>query len=81
MRTYDTEPNVVKMLSVDAEGKVANTISNALTILQNDSRLRNKLMLNKKPKAMCVVGALPWDEENKYRLWTDYDDSHLFSLM
>lgn len=62
-------------LDTDNKGNVYSTISNTLIILQNDERLKNKIVFDTFNNAPYVRGKVPWGKKND--LWTDNDDSRL----
>jgi len=51
-----------QQLTKDKDGKIYTTISNALIIIQNDSLLSGKIVLNKLLNRMEIRGKLPWDK-------------------
>lgn len=55
---------------------LANTIQNALVILENDQFLKDKIAYNDFANRAVVVGRLPWSKEIK-RDWRDEDDAGL----
>lgn len=63
------------------DGKIKNTIDNALIILDGDPLLRGKFALNKFAGRGEVLGALPWEKSTARRLWSDTDSNGLYWYM
>lgn len=59
-------------------GAVKGTINNALIILEHDPMLKGKFALNQFANRGEVLGALPWDQRTKRRLWDDNDNQGLY---
>jgi len=64
----------LKSLKYDNKGALRNTIDNAVIILENDPRVKDKLIYNEFSNRATVVGPLPWNTEFN-RDWGDDDDS------
>lgn len=64
----------LRTLDYDNKGNLRNTIDNAVIILENDPRIKGKLIYNEFSNRATVVGKLPWSDEIK-RDWCDDDDS------
>ncbi|WP_333638542.1 virulence-associated E family protein [Tissierella praeacuta] len=64
----------LKSLDYDNKGNLRNTIDNAVIILENDPRIKEKLIYNEFSNRATVVGKLPWSDEVN-RDWQDDDDS------
>ena len=64
----------LKKLDYDKKGKLKNTIDNAVIILENDPRIKGKLVYNEFTNRATVVGKLPWSDEVN-RDWRDEDDA------
>lgn len=64
----------LKSLDYDNKGILRNTIDNAVIVLQNDPRIKGKLIYNEFSNRATVTGKLPWSEEIG-RDWQDDDDS------
>lgn len=64
----------LKSLDYDNKGNLRSTIDNAVIILDNDPRIKGKLIYNEFSNRATVVGKLPWSEESN-RDWCDDDDS------
>jgi len=64
----------LKQLDYDKKGNLKNTIDNAVIILQNDPRIKGKLVYNEFSNRAVVVGKLPWSDEVN-RDWKDDDDA------
>jgi len=72
--TEDTE--WLRNLEYDNKGNIRNTIDNVVIILENDPRIKGKLVYNEFSNRATVVGKLPWSDEVN-RDWCDDDDSGL----
>lgn len=72
----DEEDNFEWMseLDYDSKMKLRNTINNAVLILENDPRVKGKLIYNDFSNRATIVGKLPWSDEAN-RDWRDDDDS------
>ncbi len=78
----EEDPNAwLRSLSVTAQGAVKPTIDNVLIILENDPLLKGKFALNKFAGRGEVLGVLPWEADNKRRLWSDTDSNGLYWYM
>ena len=66
----DWEPQLTK----DKDGKIYTTISNVLIILQNDSLLTGKIVLNQLLNQMEVCGKLPWGKSSGEFSDTDFNE-------
>ena len=64
----------LKKLDYDNKGNIRNTIDNAVIILENDPRIKGKLVYNEFSNRATIVGKLPWSDEVN-RDWNDDDDS------
>ena len=64
-----------------SQGKVEQTIDNIRYILDNDPLLKGRFALNKFAGRGEVLEALPWDTDNKRRLWSDTDSNGLYWYM
>jgi len=64
----------LKKLDYDKKGNLKNTIDNAVIILENDPRIKSKLVYNEFSNRATVVGKLPWSDEIN-RDWRDDDDA------
>ena len=64
----------LRELDYDNKGNLRSTIDNAVIILENDPRIKGKLVYNEFSNRATVVGKLPWSDEEK-RDWRDDDDS------
>lgn len=70
----DIDTEWLKQLDYDRKGNLRNTIDNALVILENDPRVKGKMIYNEFSNRAMVVGKLPWNDE-KNRDWADDDDA------
>lgn len=59
-------------------GAIKGTINNVLIILEHDPMLKGKFALNQFANRGEVLGALPWDQRTKRRLWDDNDNQGLY---
>lgn len=75
----DVEWRVKKLKRSSSTGVIERTINNALTILENDSLLKEKLIYDRFSNRFLVRDKLPWSrtEESYPRMWTDSDDAEL----
>lgn len=64
-----------KKLTFSKQGKLEQTIDNVLTILENDTRVKGKLVYNEFSNRALIRGAVPWNLENLECDWSDADDS------
>lgn len=75
----DDPANWMSLLEVAAQtGAVKGTINNVLIILEHDPLLKGKFALNQFANRGEVLGALPWDQRTKRRLWDDNDNQGLY---
>jgi len=68
-------------LAANKNGSIKPTIDNIRIILENDPLLKGKFALNQFAGRGEVLGALPWDESGKRRLWSDTDNNGLYWYM
>lgn len=64
-------------LAADRKGNNLPTIDNCLKIFSNDIKLKGRMAFNTFTRRYSVLGALPWNGEEKEREWTDTDDAGL----
>ena len=64
----------LKKLDYDKKGNLKSTIDNAIIILENDPRIKGRLIYNEFSNRAMVIGKLPWSDEIN-RDWRDDDDS------
>ena len=62
-------------LAVNKRGEYLKTINNLVVILQNDPKLKDKIVTDEFSGCGLAVGALPWDPSTDRRRWTDTDDA------
>lgn len=75
----DDPANWMSLLEVAAQtGAIKGTINNVLIILEHDPMLKGKFALNQFANRGEVLGALPWDQRTKRRLWDDNDNQGLY---
>lgn len=65
----------MQKLTVDGSGNYQKTINNMILILQNDPRIKGKIVTDEFAGCGLVLGSLPWDPCEDRRRWTDTDDS------
>ena len=71
--------NWMMLLEKNAQtGAVKATIDNVRIILEHDPLLKGKFALNQFANRGEVLGALPWDQHAKRRLWDDNDNQGLY---
>lgn len=73
-RTFDQEGN-------ERSAKICQTVRNWETVLLNDCRFTGKIKFDEFARRDYLTGAVPWDEENSGRPWSNHDDSALFSII
>lgn len=64
----------LKSLTYDKKGLIENTIQNALIVLENDPRLKNKLVYDEFANRALVKNGVPWTDMLEHD-WIDMDDS------
>ena len=69
-----------KKLDYDKKGNLRNTIDNVVIILENDPRIKGKMIYNEFSNRATVVGKLPWSDEVD-RDWRDDDDAGIRYFM
>lgn len=71
-----TDARWAAKLVYDGNGKIKETINNAVLILENDPRLAGRIGYNSFANRAVVMGVLPWN--NKVgAVWSDADDAAL----
>ncbi|WP_313758532.1 virulence-associated E family protein [Tissierella sp.] len=70
----------LKSLDYDNKGNLRNTIDNAVIILENDPRIKGKLIYNEFSNRATVVGKLPWSNKEDGD-WSDNDDAGIRYFM
>lgn len=65
----------MKKLAVDGSGNYQKSINNLIVILQNDPRVKGKIVTDEFAGCGLVLGALPWDPREEKRRWKDTDDN------
>lgn len=68
----------LQRLSVDGSGNYQKTVNNIIIVLQNDARLKGRIMTDEFACRGVVIGPVPWNEETGKRQWMDVDDDGLF---
>ena len=67
--------NWMSRLAVDNNGNYKKTINNLIIILQNDPRLKGRIVTDDFAGRGLVLGSMPWNPQEGKRWWTDNDDS------
>lgn len=75
----DIEWRLQKLKKSSSTGLIERTINNAVVILENDVKLKNRLVFDRFSNRFLIKKALPWgrEEEHYPRLWNDSDDAEL----
>ena len=73
----DTANWISKLAVSPTTGTPQKTVDNVLIILQNDPRLKNKIVYDEFSSLVLAAGALPWNDSDTRRRWCDTDDSGL----
>ncbi len=68
-------------LSVDGNGNYQKTVNNVIFVLQNDPRLKGKIVTDEFANRGLVLGAVPWNPAEEKRQWVDPDDAGFFWYM
>ena len=74
----DDDNEWAERLQRNQNGAVKGTIDNILIILDGDPKLKGKFALNQFAGRGEVLGALPWSQSEKRRLWSDTDSNGLY---
>ncbi len=64
----------MEKLSYDKKGEIENTIQNALVVLENDPRVKDKLIYDEFANRAIVKNGVPWTDMQEHD-WMDMDDS------
>lgn len=64
-------------LRITEKGAIAQTIENAVIILQHDPQLAGRLALNEMEHSIVSLSSLPWRRVRGAGQWTDADDAAL----
>lgn len=77
--TDDVEWRTKKLKYSSSTGLIEKTINNAVTILENDSAFKGKLVFDRFSNRFLIREAMPWGRKEEYypRLWNDSDDAEL----
>jgi putative DNA primase/helicase len=69
-------------LEVDKKGNVCSTVDNVVLILENDPRLKGRLVFNEFEQRECIIKQLPWKQKEKDAgYFTDADSSNLIHYL
>lgn len=71
----------IKTLALDGNGNLQGTINNIVIILENDPKLKGRILLDDFSGRGLAGGALPWDSREERREWKDVDDAALRSYI
>lgn len=68
-----------KLSKNSTTGLIEKSIANAVTILTNDTSLRENMIFDRFSNRFLIIKKLPWDRDNMVypRLWSDSDDAEL----
>jgi len=72
----ETDARWQAKLVYDGNGKIKETINNAVLILENDPRLAGRIGLNVFAQRIVILGELPWNKKVG-AAWSDEDDAAL----
>ena len=77
------ESDIDWMLKLEREpsGNLTKTIDNAMMILRNDSRIKDRIAYDEFANRVVTQGGLPWNADPKRRTWSDTDDSGMMYFM
>ena len=77
--TDDVEWRTKKLTKSGSTGLIEKTINNAVTILENDQLLKNRLIFDRFSNRFLIRQPMPWGrkEESYPKLWSDSDDAEL----
>lgn len=77
--TDDVEWRTKKLTKSSNTGLIEKTINNAVTILENDNLLKNRLIFDRFSNRFLIRQPMPWGrkEESYPKLWNDSDDAEL----
>lgn len=64
-------------LTYTEQGKIRNTISNFLLVIENEPLLKDRIAYNEFSNRAVVIGKLPWRSKGNKEDWNDTDDSGL----
>ncbi len=64
-------------LACDSKNNNLPTIDNCIKIFSNDPKIKGKIAYNMFTRRHTALGALPWDEREEPREWSDTDDAGL----
>ena len=75
----DVEWRTKKLTKSSNTGLIEKTINNAVTILENDNLLKNRLTFDRFSNRFLIMQSMPWGrkEENYPKLWNNSDDAEL----
>lgn len=65
----------LEKLSYNKKGNIINSIDNALVVLENDPRVKDKLIYDEFSNRAIVKGRVPWMTNCSTHDWSDTDDS------
>lgn len=69
------------IFSLTDKGRIKQTIANMCEAIEYDEKLWGHIKYNSLSYSPFVVGDLPWEHVNKYREWSNSDDSNLKSYI
>ena len=77
----ETEPADWKDKLQTGSNGYQKTINNLVVILENDPRLKGKIVTDEFSGCGLAIGELPWDRGGSRRRWTDTDDAGVLWYM
>ncbi len=77
--TSEVQWRFEKLTRSSNTGLIEKTINNAITILENDTAFKEKLLFDRFSNRFLIKEAMPWGRIDEYypRLWNDSDDAEL----
>lgn len=85
--TEDVRQMLMYKIEYDKDGneknrKLIQSVKNFEIVLDNDSRIRDKIKFDEFSQQTYLMGNTPWEtSRNNYRAWSSFDDSALFSIL
>lgn len=80
-KTGEIDLEWMSKLKISDNGGYCKSTENIMLILANDPTLKGKIVYDEFSNRGLVLGALPWNKEEKKRNWTDVDDAQLRILL
>lgn len=75
----DVQWRTKKLTKSGSTGLIERTINNAVTILENDNLLKNRLIFDRFSNRFLIKNPMPWGRKGEVypKLWSDSDDAEL----